>query len=229
MSSFRVRYQTIEFGNVDIHVRTLRDLQQHGDADGIAADAGISSAAWSLFGVIWPAGRVLAHTMADYAIDGKRILEVGCGIGLASLVLNQRHADVTATDYHPEAEQFLNINVALNNGRPIPFLLATWTQILNSLGQFDLIIGSDVLYEQFHLEALAGFIERHAKPHCDVLIVDPGRGNHGLFNRHMVGHGFVHSQQQASAMPLDSLDVPFRGKVLSYRRTPAADLQDNQA
>ena len=37
----------------------------------------------------------------------KRILEVGCGIGLSSLILNRLNADITATDYHPEAEKFL--------------------------------------------------------------------------------------------------------------------------
>ncbi|MCD8541365.1 MAG: hypothetical protein LRY22_01600 [Aliarcobacter cryaerophilus] len=44
----------------------------------------------------------------------KRILEVGCGIGLSSLILNRLNADITATDYHPEAEKFLDINTELN-------------------------------------------------------------------------------------------------------------------
>ena len=47
----------------------------------------------------------------------KRILEVGCGLGLASLVLNERSADISATDYHPEVETFLKINTELENHR----------------------------------------------------------------------------------------------------------------
>jgi predicted nicotinamide N-methyase len=99
----RVRYQTLEFEDVDIHVRALRDNQEYSDDDGEAEKLGISSAQWSLFGVLWASGEALARHLFDYNIEGLRILEVGCGLGLASLVLNHRHADITATDYHPEA------------------------------------------------------------------------------------------------------------------------------
>ena len=33
-SSFRVSYQTIEFGSTDIHIRTLRDKQEYSDPEG---------------------------------------------------------------------------------------------------------------------------------------------------------------------------------------------------
>ena len=102
MSSLRFQYQTYEFDDVDIHVRTLRDKQEFLDNDNVAEKLGISSAQWSLFGVVWPSSEVLAHFMFDFDTKGKRILEIGCGIGLTSLLLNQRKADITATDYHPE-------------------------------------------------------------------------------------------------------------------------------
>ena len=101
MSSLRVRYQTIEFDEVDIHVRTLRDNLQYSDVDGIAEKSGISSATWPFFGIIWDSSLVLAHFIFDFEVMGTRILEVGCGIGLSSLLLNHRFADITATDYHP--------------------------------------------------------------------------------------------------------------------------------
>ena len=56
MSSLRFRYQTLEFGNADIHVRSLRDNQQFSDDDDIALKLGISSATWPLFGVVWASG-----------------------------------------------------------------------------------------------------------------------------------------------------------------------------
>ncbi len=216
MSSFRVRYQTIEFGNVDIHVRTLRDIQQYFDMDGIAEKLGISSATWPLFGVIWDSSIVLAHYIFDFEILGKRILEVGCGIGLSSLLLNHRFADITATDYHPEAEQFLIENVKLNKGKEIPFYRTGWGDDNYCLGKFDLIIGSDLLYERDHVELLSNFIYQHSKPLCEVILVDPGRGNHARFSKKMVCLGFSHSKNKPNHV--DYLTKPFRGYILRYHR-----------
>lgn len=213
--TYRTRYQTIEFGDLDIHLCTLRDNQQFADKDGAAAALGISSASWPLFGVVWPSGLVLANQMLDYCIAGKRILEVGCGIGVASLVLNQRHADITATDYHPEAEKFLLRNAELNNGASIRFTRTGWADMDSGLGQFDVIIGSDLLYEAEHVELLAKFINQHAKAHCDVLLVDPGRGNHARFSKRMISLGYSHSQTKPHTA---FLPKPFGGQLLSYCR-----------
>lgn len=215
MPSLRIRYQTMEFDDMDIHVRTLRDRQQYADDNNAASDLGISSAAWPIFGVIWASGEILAHLMADYKIAGKRILEVGCGIALASLVLNHRFADITATDYHPEVEPFLKENIKLNNGKAIPFVRTGWGEENCELGKFDLVIGSDLLYERDHVELLAGFIEQHAKSKCDVMIVDPGRGHHARFSKKMVSLGYSHNQNRPDT---DYLSEPFNGKVLCYQR-----------
>lgn len=216
MPSFRIRYQTIEFGDVDIHVRTLRDNQQYADVEGVASKLGISSATWPIFGVIWTSGEVLAHLMFDYQIEGKRILEVGCGIGLASLVLNHRLADITATDYHPEAEGFLVQNVKLNNGPEIPFVRTGWDDRDIGLGEFDLIIGSDLLYEAGHVKSLSGFIDRHAELHCEVIIVDPGRGHSGRFSKTMSTLGYTPGNSNPVSMDLPG--HPFKGQVLHYHR-----------
>lgn len=211
----RLRYQTLELGELDLHLRTLRDTQQFADAHGAAADLGIGEATWPLFGIVWASGRVLAHLMLDRDVDGLRILEVGCGIGLASLVLNHREADITATDHHPEAGPFLRENVRLNGGTPIPFQRTGWTDVDDTLGTFDLIIGSDLLYQPDHAGELAGFIARHARARCDVVLVDPGRGNLAAFDRELGTHGFVPAPRE----PADDLpDEAYRGQVLAFHR-----------
>lgn len=216
MAALRVRYQTIEFGEIDIHLRTLRDLQQYLDKNDVAEKIGISSANWSIFGVVWPSSMVLAHFLADFKIQGKRILEVGCGIGLTSLLLNHRQADITATDYHPEAGEFLRNNVLLNKGREIPFLRTGWADENEDLGRFDLIVGSDLLYESEHVQLLATFIDQHSKSQCEVVLVDPGRGNHARFSKKMVTLGYSHSQSKP--LNVDYLESPFSGQILRYCR-----------
>lgn len=216
MSSLRVRYQTIEFGKDDIHLRTLRNKQEFLDDNGTAEKLGISSAQWPLFGIIWPSSEVLAYLMSDFDIKNKRILEVGCGIALSSLMLNQRNADITATDYHPEAENFLLENIKLNKGKAIPFVRTAWADELSKLGEFDLIIGSDLLYEQEHTSLLSEFINQHAKPECEVILVDPGRGRHANFSKKMVALGYSHTQSKPENS--DYLEQEFKGQILRYKR-----------
>lgn len=217
MSSVRLNYQTIEFDHVDIHVRSLRDLQQFADdAEQTAEAFGMPLSSWPLFGVLWDSGRVLAQFMSDFECGDKRILEVGCGIGLASLMLNSRNADITATDFHPEAGRFLAENVRLNRGRAIPFVRAGWADAESGLERFDLIIGSDLLYQQDDLDMLAQFIEQHAQPCCEVIVVDPGRGLQIQFTQRMETLGY----QLTRGVPVISTASPpdFKGEILRYRR-----------
>tara|TARA_R110001592_G_scaffold175466_1_gene414632 strand:+ start:60354 stop:60995 length:642 start_codon:yes stop_codon:yes gene_type:complete len=211
----RVRYQTIEFQSVDIHIKTLRDSQEFSDPLGEANALGISSAQWSLFGVLWDSGKVLALVMESYEVSGKRILEIGCGMALASLLLNSRQANITATDYHPEAGSFLAENVRLNQGQQIPFLRTSWQNQEDGLGKFDLLIGADILYERDHIELLSEFIERHANPKCEIVLVDPGRGNHAAFSKKMLKLGYQHSQETVQE---SNLERAFKGTILRYKR-----------
>jgi predicted nicotinamide N-methyase len=217
MAKLRYRFHSLEFGDVDIHLRTLRDNQQFDDPAGLAEGIGISSSSWPVFGVLYAAGEVLARTMQDYDIRGLRILEVGCGIGLSSLVLNQRLADITASDYHPEAEVFLQYNTRLNNSRPIPFFRSAWEESCAGIAKFDLIIGSDLLYQPDHAGMLSGFINQHAKPVSRVIIVDPKRGNGPAFCRHMEGFEFAHTRTRHEEN--DAMTQPFKGHVFNFSRS----------
>eukprot|EP01155_Anaeramoeba_flamelloides_P025519 Anaeramoba_flamelloidesa813950_40.p1 GENE.a813950_40~~a813950_40.p1 ORF type:complete len:102 (-),score=3.67 a813950_40:110-415(-) len=94
-------------------------------------------------------------------------------MGLSSLLLNHTGKDITATDYHPEVGGYLNKNTKLNNDKNIPFFRQDWGNIKDeNLGKFDLIIGSDILYEPNHFELLSTFINRHANDKCEIIIVD---------------------------------------------------------
>ena len=216
MTKLRLCYQTIEFGNTDIHLCTLRNKQEFHDPEGIAEELGISSASWPIFGILWPSSLVLAHHISNYDVDAKRILEIGCGTALSSLLLNKQHADITATDYHPEAERFLNRNTALNGNADVPFERTGWADKNDSLGRFDLIIGSDVLYEDEHIELIADFISEHSNPKCEVIIVDPRRGRKNKLAKRLFEFGYTSSFSR----PEDTtyLANEFKGHILTFVR-----------
>ncbi len=216
MPGYTTRQLDVRLGGHDYRIRALSDRQQFADPNGAAERAGISSALWSLFGQVWPSGRVLAEAMSSFDIAGKRILELGCGLGLSSLVLQRRRADIVASDHHPLAQSFLDHNTALNHLPTIAYHDLPWTVPDTTLGRFDLIIGSDILYERDHAAQIAGMLLRHARPDAEVLITDPGRGNSGPFTRALVAQGYTVSERRSR---FDERDVaPFRGRLLSYRR-----------
>ena len=161
MPGYAVRETEHAIGGHRYRLRVLSDTQQFADPDGHSARIGISSAQWSLFGQVWPAGRLLAQAMHRFDIEGKRILELGCGIGLASLVLQRRGADVVASDAHPLAEVFLAYNAALNELPALHYRHLRWDIPLDTLGLFDAVIASDVLYERGHAELIAVVVGRH--------------------------------------------------------------------
>ena len=221
MPGYTTRLLTVRLGGHDFRIRALSDLQQFADPTGRASRAGISSSLWSLFGQIWPSGRVLAEAMSSFDVAGKRILELGCGLGLSSLVLAHRGADVVASDHHPLAESFLAYNAGLNDLPAVNYRDLPWQIPDTTLGRFDLIIGSDILYETEHAAQVAMMMQRHARPDAELLVTDPGRGNSGPFTRAMAAQGYTVTERRSR---FNEKDVePFRGRLLSYRRGTPTD------
>lgn len=212
---YKTEVQSLRIGGIEFRIRTLSDRQQYYDPDGSAERAGISSATWPLFGMVWPAGIALAEAMSRFPVEGRRILEVGCGTGLSSLVLRKRGADITASDHHPLAGEFLQANAELNTLPPVNFQQAQWQGPNPHLGVFDLIIGSDVLYERDHPALLAGFLAAHAQENACVVIADPGREHRGRFSSLMIGQGYVRTEQRFRK---EGEEKDSRGRIMIFTR-----------
>ena len=215
-------------GVAPLVIRSLLDKQQFHDPLGLALHLGISSATWPLFGLLWPSGSRLAERMALRPVNvAERILEIGCGLALASLVGHRRGANITASDCHPEAAAFLLENLRLNGLAPMDYRHGQWGEqpvIQNDdvalSGTFDLIVGSDILYERDEQGTLADFINLHAAPSAEVWVVDPNRGNRSHFNRNMAALGFeLHEELLAHAATQGpSAHDVYKGRMLTYTR-----------
>jgi predicted nicotinamide N-methyase len=203
-------------GGQPLDIRGLSDAQQYSDPQGKAAAAGISPASWALFGQVWPSAQKLADLMQDWNIGASRVLELGCGLGLASLVVHRRGGDITASDRHPLTESFLRANLALNHLPAIKYRTGNWGTPNPKLGLFDLVIGSDVLYEPAQAGQVADFIERHTPHAAQALIIDPDRGNRSSFRRCMDKLGFALTETRLVAELHDG--SRYRGRLLHYRR-----------
>jgi predicted nicotinamide N-methyase len=216
MQPYLLKHETITVNSIDYLIRSLKDRQQFYDHEDTAAALGISSATWSLFGVVWPASRILAGIVSSLILDGKRCLEIGCGIALSSIVLHKMGVDITASDYHPLVKEFLDENVLANNLPPIKFHTGNWEAENLLLGEYDLIIGSDVLYEPAHADNVSRFIDSHSSSNVEVIIVDPGRANRAMFTKKMIALGYTHHFKQFDEPSLDRTRC--KGRILHYHR-----------
>jgi predicted nicotinamide N-methyase len=98
---------------------------------------------------LWPASIALAAALPDVA--GLRVVELGCGLGVPSLVAAARGAEVTATDWATDAVDLLRENAA-RNGLELQAEIRDWREPWPD--RFDLALAADVLYEQRNVEPL---------------------------------------------------------------------------
>ena len=85
------------------------------------------------------------------------------------------------------------------------------------VGRYDLIIGSDLLYERDECGELARFIDCHAAPAAEIWIVDPDRGNRPAFHRTMLQLGFGLEEIPLRCVAGDAR-AAYKGRCLIYRR-----------
>jgi predicted nicotinamide N-methyase len=124
---------------------------------------------------LWPSAAVLAtHTLA-HARPARRALELGCGLGLASLAARRAGLSVLATDYYDVALEFVALNAAANGVGTIETRMVDWRHWPTDLGQFDLVLGADILYERPMGPLVAHAIAQALSPDGRAWITDPGR------------------------------------------------------
>jgi len=96
---------------------------------------------------LWPAALALAEALPD--VRGLRVVELGCGLGVTSLVAAARGAEVVATDWAEAAIALLRQNAA-RNGLELHAAVRDWREPWQE--RFDLAVAADVLYERRNVE-----------------------------------------------------------------------------
>ena len=125
---------------------------------------------------LWPSGLALAREVSARDVEGKRVLELGCGLALPSIAAALRGARVHASDWSPDAVRFAAEN-AVENGIAIETVLADWTRpkALTASAPWDLVLAADVLYERRNADALLALLPRLVDRRGEVLLAEPGR------------------------------------------------------
>jgi predicted nicotinamide N-methyase len=176
-------YQLKNITALGFEITTIRDLDESidtlceffGEAD---QDNSLAEEYCPYFGVLWEAGIGLSQFLSNVELRGKKVLEIGCGLALPSFVVTRNGGKIIATDFHADVPLFLEENQKKNKIE-FPYRVMNWRNEIErtktDLGLFDLVIGSDILYESQHPMQVAQALIAFLNPGGKIILADPGR------------------------------------------------------
>jgi predicted nicotinamide N-methyase len=166
------------------HMLKVRDTNELIDA--IAPSAFAEDERFPYWAEIWTSSLDLAcWCLEGSSIQGKRVLELGCGLGLAGIAAAKAGAFVTFSDYEPDALTFARCNAMKNLpaetfSRNVEFVQLDW-RALHSLEKFDVIIAADVVYERRNFFPLMNVLITCLAQEGFAVFTEPGRAIGELF------------------------------------------------
>jgi predicted nicotinamide N-methyase len=185
MRSIQIKYPTItktrKIGNKTFVVEVIRDLDEAIDliCDAMSPEERLDPFAEDLcpyFGILWPSAEALAQYLTEHShlVRNKTVLELGSGLGLPSLVATHLVGKVLATDFHPDVEEYFQRNCR-HSSITCDYRRLNWRESIEDIGTYDVVMGSDVLYESKHPREVTQGLIRFLKPGGKIILSDPGR------------------------------------------------------
>lgn len=171
---------------------------------------------WAEF---WPACLLLAERVAQWPsvvgqTDSPRVLELGCGLGLAALLAAQRGYRVIASDYDDDALAFVTESARENGISPPQTRFIDWRLFYPDL-VFERIIAAEILYEARNLEPVAAFVANHLGPGGYAWIVDANRSTADRFEAIARGAGLSVITSVITGSGVDG--KPIAGRLFELR------------
>ncbi len=128
----------------------------------------------------WEASFVLADDLVRRPPSpGGKVLEIGAGMGLTGLFLAAFGHRVTLTDFDADVLELLQLNVDHNRLHTATVRRLDW--LAPDLdGAFDVICGSEVVYQERFFDPLTSLFQHHLKPNGSVYLAHNLRHDCGV-------------------------------------------------
>jgi predicted nicotinamide N-methyase len=157
-------------------VRLLRPRDGDAILDELLAEDDPDEERLPFWAELWPSGAALANAVAGRDLAGRRVLELGCGLGLVGVAAALAGASVLSVDRSPEAVSFAAANAA-RNGVTVQTAVCSFDQpeAIIAGAPWELVLAADVLYEQRNVPVLLWLLPRLVTAGGEVWLADPGR------------------------------------------------------
>jgi 2-polyprenyl-3-methyl-5-hydroxy-6-metoxy-1,4-benzoquinol methylase len=154
-----------------------------------------------LWAKAWEASWVLADFLAGLPAEpGKRLIEIGCGLGLVGVVAASFGHKVIMTEHNPDAIEFARANAEMNHCADTEIMDLDWSSP-GLYGRFDYIVGSEVVYHEKDFGPLRNLFDRLLKPESEVILCEGIRRTSLDFFKEMQRHFALKAQQKSIRSP----------------------------
>jgi predicted nicotinamide N-methyase len=139
---------------------------------------------------LWPAATHLAEALIREPFPpGTRVLELGCGSGLAGLAALATGCDVTFSDYVPLTVELALENAARNGFANARGMHLDWHSPPDE--KFAALIAADVTYDRANIEPLLNVLDSALSPGGVAWFADGGRSPASDFCRRAADRGWL--------------------------------------
>lgn len=173
LSAIQAKYRTetveLRIGADTLHILQLADFEDY--VGELAQRDYLSLEDLPLWAKVWEASFVMASYWAHQpVIPGRRILEIGTGIGVLGVYMAFKGHRVTLSDINDDALLFARANVLLNNcERLAEVQRIDWNDPF--LGEpYHVIVGSEVIYDRATYPALVRFLDQALVPGGTIFL-----------------------------------------------------------
>ena len=179
------------FGDISVELNVIKDF----DAvlDHCADEHPNNTDMIPYYAHLWPSAEALGTYLVETfsSLSGKCVLELGCGLGLPSILCAKLGARVIASDFHPDNRHYFEQNAKRNDVPDITYRQLNWaTPETEEI--FDIIVGSDLLYEAQQIHSLTHCVKTLLRQGGMFILADPGRDHIQTAMDVLSSDGFTH-------------------------------------
>jgi predicted nicotinamide N-methyase len=165
-SKYKLTFDRFEVGEKRFRLLKIADLEEF--LDGKDPFANVSE--FPFWIRLWDAAMVLAYVLGSQRdTEGKRLLELGAGLGAPGLAAAAAGYTVTLSDYEDIIMDFQRVSAAASGLKEIDFVHLDWLQP-QTLAPFDVLVGAEILFRDTFFQPLLDIFSTLLKPDGTIFL-----------------------------------------------------------
>lgn len=158
-AKYRLTFDRLKISEKELRLLKIADLAEFlGDKDPFA-----NVSEFPFWVRLWDSAMVLAYVLGSQKdVAGKRLLELGAGLGAPGLAAAAAGYEVTISDYEDIIMDFQRVSAAASGLEGIDFIHLDW---LNppALSPFDVLVGAEIFFREEFFSPLLNIFKQYLK------------------------------------------------------------------